>query len=221
MSRKTLGPAAAMAGGTRKLPGCARDCLRGARVALETDGMARGTCLLEAGSSRSWVYVGDGAQAQPAAPALSETAGRIHATPGTRVWEWGSEPSPPPDPVTSAGSLCPLKLGPALPQALRHTRDSGPRKPSGTVGPRPRDVAVVLPRGRGGEPGREDCEHEMKARRAGGSGEGLGCLSSEAAPSSGQGNAPLRHSRLFSKKFIQLTWEEPQESLNPRHRSSV
>ena len=92
MSRKTLGTPAAIVKGTRgKPPRLRAHLLVGALVALETDGVARGTSFLEAGNLRKRVPVGGGAQAQPVALPRYGNAGTAREALGAGLGRGGGE----------------------------------------------------------------------------------------------------------------------------------
>lgn len=145
MSRKTLGPAAAMAGRPRKPPRFRARLLSGAGVALETDGVARRTRFLKARPSRRRAYVGGGAQAQPAAPPFTGNAGRVHARQG-RAWGPGCG-SPPTAQSRDTRSPAPPSAERAPDSGLR--RRSAGRRRCGSVWRRRRGAS---PSGRGDAP---------------------------------------------------------------------
>lgn len=98
MTRKTLGPAAAMAG--------LRSVARRRRVALETDGVARGTSFPDAGASRGRARRrGRGGAARGGAPRREEfPRARGQSAQGARRSVRGqAPPGLSPDPVTPRG----------------------------------------------------------------------------------------------------------------------
>lgn len=135
MSRKTLGPAAAMAGSGRGGDPAARALLRGAGCPGNRRRAARDTFSGRGGPQRRRVRARGGAQAQsrrpaggrsPVFPRLSGTPGPVRARPGL-----GRGPivenAAPPDPVTPAGVRAPgLRPAPprsaAAPTAVRRER---------------------------------------------------------------------------------------------------